>query len=283
MMMSAEETEWIWCEYHDSPFYAAVDRFAKDVSGIDGMPAGHPSLLFYIAVYAIDDIKCIDCKKRRLERCRNLRNDIVHYLKINGHDNHKELAAEAIYCVRFGLEALTITRCLKEFCIMSEHINELVPNPKVNAEIREIARKCFWDDEFKEWFKGYYNDRCCISEAITLKVKEMRKANPPKENLSIHRGRGNRNWELFSDVTQKEQKIKELQVLFEKENLSMVNISSREGKRFDLIVIFYKNMENNKLIDSDKNPKGYLRFLKEAGFTFDTSDSNVEKKLRKTL
>ena len=282
-MKSEEEAAWIWSEYRDCGLFAAIDRFAKDVSGMDGMPAGHPSLLFYLAVYAIDDIKCIGNQERRLVKCRNLKNDIVHYLKLHGYDNHKELAAEIIYCVRYGLVALSYSRCINEIRIMSEHINELIPDPKLNAEIRRIARSCFGDDEFKEWFKGYYDGRDFISETIISKVKEIRKANPPKEKVSIHRGRGNRNRELFSDVALKEQKIKELQKLFERENLSMVDISSRDGKHFDLIVIFYKNMENNKLIDSIINPKGYLRFLKEAGFTFDTSDSNVEKKLRKTL
>ncbi len=70
MRMSEEETAWISNEYSDCPLFAAVKSFVRDVSGINGMPAGHPSLVFYLAVFAIDHIKCINNRKRRLEKCR---------------------------------------------------------------------------------------------------------------------------------------------------------------------------------------------------------------------
>ena len=85
MRMSEEETAWISNEYSDCPLFAAVKSFVKEVSIMDGMPAGHPSLVFYLSVYAIDDIKCTDNRERRLERCRNLRRNIIYYLKSNNY------------------------------------------------------------------------------------------------------------------------------------------------------------------------------------------------------
>ena len=46
MRMSEEETAWISNEYSDCPLFAAVKSFVKEVSIMDGMPAGHPSLVF---------------------------------------------------------------------------------------------------------------------------------------------------------------------------------------------------------------------------------------------
>lgn len=281
MMMSEEEATWIWSEYRDCGLFAAIDRFAKDVSGIDGVPAGHPSLLFYLAVYAIDEIKCIVNSYRRLERCRNLRNDIVHYLKINGYDNHKELAAEAIYCVQYGLEALTFMRCIKEICIMPEHINELVSDQNMKAEIRKIARKCFGGEEFKEWINGYYDGRDFISETIISKLKEMRKANPPKEEIVKKKGKGNRNKELFTDENLKRQMVEELKKLFNERGLKMTEIKvTKNSKELNCIVEFYGNMIENKIIEDDVYPRSYIRFLKEGGFSFAVSDKTVEGRLR---
>ena len=213
MRMSGEEAEWIRSEYRDCPLYAAVDRFVKDVSSADAMPAEHSSLLFYLAVYAIDDIKCIGNKPRRLAKCKDLKNDLVYYLKNHHYDNLYLNAAEVIYCVRYSLEALSLMEYLKEISIMSEHINELITDITMNAEIRSIARNCFWGDEkLKAWLKGYFDGRDCISERITSEIKEMRKANPPKENSAEKKGRGNRNNELFSDTELKEKMKKELRL-----------------------------------------------------------------------
>ena len=283
MRMSEEEAAWISNEYWDCPLFAAVKSFVKEVSIMDGMPAGHPSLVFYLAVYAIDDIKCRDNRERRLERCRNLRRDIIYYLKLNNYSDENKLAAVIIYCVQYGLEALSFSGCIKEICILSEHINELVTDPATKYEIREASRKYFWVEDFQKWFVGYYEGKVFISETIIAKLREMRKANPPKEEVVKKKGRGNRNWELFTDESLKEQKINEFRELFAKKNLSMENISLRSSVYEDVILSFYLDMKTNQIIDSSKNPKGYLRFMKAAGVTFDSTDSNVEKKLRKIL
>ena len=283
MRMSEEETAWISNEYSDCPLFAAVKSFVKEVSGINGMPAGHPSLVFYLAVFAIDHIKCINNRKRRLEKCRILKNEIIYHLKLNQYSDENKLAAVIIYCVQYGLEALSFSGCIKEICILSEHINELVSDPTTKYEIREASRKCFWVEDFKKWFVGYYEGKEFISETIMAKLREMRKANPPKEEVVKKKGRGNRNWELFTDESLKEQKINEFRELFAKRNLSMKNISLRSSDYEDVILSFYRDMKTNQIIDSYKNPKGYLRFMKAAGVTFDSTDSNVEKKLRKIL
>ena len=283
MRMSEEEAAWISNEYWDCPLFAAVKSFVKEVSIMDGMPAGHPSLVFYLAVYAIDDIKCTDNRERRLERCRNLRRNIIYYLKSNNYSNENKLAAVIIYCVQYGLEALSFSGCIKEICILSEHINELVSDPATKYEIREASRKYFWVEDFQKWFVGYYEGKVFISETIIAKLREMRKANPPKEEVVKKKGRGKRNWELFTDESLKEQKINEFRELFAKKNLSMENISLRSSVYEDVILSFYLDMKTNQIIDSSKNPKGYLRFMKAAGVTFDSTDSNVEKKLRKIL
>ena len=283
MRMSEEETAWISNEYSDCPLFAAVKSFVKEVSIIDGMPAGPPSLVFYLAVNAIDDIKCRDNRERRLERCRNLRRNIIYYLKSNNYSDENKLAAVIIYCVQYGLEALSFSGSIKEICIMSEHINELVTDQTTKDKIREISRKCFWIEDFQKWFVGYYEGKEFISETIMAKLREMRKANPPKEEVVKKKGRGNRNWELFTDESLKEQKINEFRELFAKRNLSMKNISLRSSDYEDVILSFYRDMKTNQIIDSYKNPKGYLRFMKAAGVTFDSTDSNVEKKLRKIL
>ena len=283
MRMSEEEAAWISNEYWDCPLFAAVKSFVKDVSGIKDMPAEHPSIVFYLAVYAIDDIKCINNRKRRLERCRNLKRDIIYHLKLNQYSDENKLAAVIIYCVQYGLEALSFSGCIKEIFIMSEHINELVTDPTTKYEIREASRKYFWVEDFQKWFVGYYEGKVFISETIIAKLREMRKANPPKEEVVKKKGRGKRNWELFTDESLKEQKINEFRELFAKKNLSMENISLRSSVYEDVILSFYLDMKTNQIIDSSKNPKGYLRFMKAAGVTFDSTDSNVEKKLRKIL
>ena len=283
MRMSEEEAAWISNEYSDCPLFAAVKSFVKEVSIMDGMPAEHPSIVFYLAVYAIDDIKCTDNRECRLERCRNLRRDIIYYLKSNNYSNENKLAAVIIYCVQYGLEALSFSGCIKEICILSEHINELVSDPATKYEIREASRKYFWVEDFQKWFVGYYEGKVFISETIIAKLREMRKANPPKEEVVKKKGRGKRNWELFTDESLKEQKINEFRELFAKKNLSMENISLRSSVYEDVILSFYLDMKTNQIIDSSKNPKGYLRFMKAAGVTFDSTDSNVEKKLRKIL
>lgn len=283
MRMSEEETAWISNEYSDCPLFAAVKSFVRDVSGINGMPAGHPSLVFYLAVFAIDHIKCINNRKRRLEKCRILKNEIIYHLKLNQYSDENKLAAVIIYCVQYGLEALSFSRCIKEIFIMSEHINELVTDQTTKDKIREISRKCFWGEDFQKWFVGYYEGKEFISETIIAKLREMRKANPPKEEVVKKTGRGNRNKELFTDESLKEQKINEFRELFAKRNLSMKNISLRSSDYEDVILSFYRDMKTNQIIDSYKNPKGYLRFMKAAGVTFDSTDSNVEKKLRKIL
>ena len=283
MRMSEEEAAWISNEYWDCPLFAAVKSFVKDVSGIKDMPAEHPSIVFYLAVFAIDHIKCINNRKRRLERCRNLKRDIIYHLKLNQYSDENKLAAVIIYCVQYGLEALSFSECIKEICILSEHINELVSDPATKYEIRKASRKYFWVEDFQKWFVGYYEGKVFISETIMTKLREMRKANPPKDEIAKKKGRGKRNWELFTDESLKEQKINEFRELFAKKNLSMENISLRSSVYEDVILSFYLDMKTNQIIDSSKNPKGYLRFMKAAGVTFDSTDSNVEKKLRKIL
>ena len=281
MRMSEEEAAWISNEYWDCPLFAAVKSFVKDVSGIKDMPAEHPSLVFYLAVYAIDDIKCTDNRERRLERCRNLRRDIIYYLKSNNYSNENKLAAVIIYCVQYGLEALSFSRCIKEIFIMSEHINELVTDQTTKDKIREISRKCFWVEDFQKWFVGYYEGKVFISETIMTKLREMRKANPPKDEIVKKKGKGNRNKELFSDENMKRQMVEELKKLFSERGLKMTEIKvTKNSKELNCIVEFYGYMIENKKIEDDVYPRSYIRFLKEGGFSFAVSDKTVEGKLR---
>ena len=283
MRMSEEEAAWISNEYWDCPLFAAVKSFVKEVSIMDGMPAGHPSLVFYLAVYAIDDIKCTDNRERRLERCRNLRRNIIYYLKSNNYSNENKLAAVIIYCVQYGLEALSFSRCIKEIFIMSEHINELVSDPTTKYKIREASRKCFWIEDFKKWFVGYYEGKEFISETIMAKLREMRKANPPKEEVVKKKGRGNRNRELFKDENMKRQMIDELKKLFCENGLSMTNVRvTKKDVELNCLTEFYKKICERVGINY-VNPRGYIRFLKEAGFSFATNDENVEAKFRDTI
>ena len=281
MRMSEEETAWISNEYSDCPLFAAVKSFVKEVSIMDGMPAGHPSLVFYLAVYAIDDIKCTDNRERRLERCRNLRRDIIYYLKSNNYSDENKLAAVIIYCVQYGLEALSFSGCIKEICILSEHINELVSDPTTKYEIREASRKYFWVEDFQKWFVGYYEGKVFISETIIAKLREMRKANPPKEEVVKKKGKGNRNKELFTDENMKRQMVEELKKLFSERGLKMTEIKvTKNSKELNCIVEFYGYMIENKIIEDDVYPRSYIRFLKEGGFSFAVSDKTVEGKLR---
>lgn len=281
MRMSEEEAVWISNEYLDSPFFAAVKSFVRDVSGINGMPAGHPSLVFYLAVFAIDHIKCINNRKRRLEKCRILKNEIIYHLKLNQYSDENKLAAVIIYCVQYGLEALSFSRCIKEIFIMSEHINELVTDQTTKDKIREISRKCFWVEDFQKWFVGYYEGKVFISETIMTKLREMRKANPPKDEIVKKKGKGNRNKELFSDENMKRQMVEELKKLFSERGLKMTEIKvTKNSKELNCIVEFYGYMIENKIIEDDVYPRSYIRFLKEGGFSFAVSDKTVEGKLR---
>ena len=281
MRMSEEEAVWISNEYLDSPFFAAVKSFVRDVSGINGMPAGHPSLVFYLAVFAIDHIKCINNRKRRLEKCRILKNEIIYHLKLNQYSDENKLAAVIIYCVQYGLEALSFSRCIKEIFIMSEHINELVTDQTTKDKIREISRKCFWVEDFQKWFVGYYEGKSFISETIIAKLREMRKANPPKDEIVKKKGKGNRNKELFSDENMKRQMVEELKKLFSERGLKMTEIKvTKNSKELNCIVEFYGYMIENKIIEDDVYPRSYIRFLKEGGFSFAVSDKTVEGKLR---
>ena len=281
MRMSEEEAAWISNEYSDCPLFAAVKSFVKEVSITDCMPAGHPSLVFYLAVYAIDDIKCTDNRECRLERCRNLRRDIIYYLKSNNYSNENKLAAVIIYCVQYGLEALSFSGCIKEICILSEHINELVSDPATKYEIREASRKYFWVEDFQKWFVGYYEGKVFISETIIAKLREMRKANPPKEEVVKKKGKGNRNKELFTDENMKRQMVEELKKLFSERGLKMTEIKvTKNSKELNCIVEFYGYMIENKIIEDDVYPRSYIRFLKEGGFSFAVSDKTVEGKLR---
>ena len=282
--MSEEEAKWIKSEYRDCPLYAAVDRFAKDVAGIEGMPAEHPSFLFYNTVYAIDDIKCIGNKERRLEKCRDLKNDVLYYLKHNKYYNQNKLAAEIIYCVRYSLEALSLMGCLKEIRIMSEHTNELISDDKTNEEIREIARKCFMGEKLVEWIKSYYDGTNFISETIKLKVKEMRKANPPKEEQIHKPGGGNRNKDLFPDEITKQKKIEVFKNLFSEKKLNMTDVMiTNNSKEYKCIIDFYSALLKNGEIEQYANPRGYIRFLNEAGITFAAGEKNAENKFRKIM
>ena len=281
MRMSEEEAVWISNEYLDSPFFAAVKSFVKEVSIMDGMPAGHPSLVFYLAVFAIDHIKCINNRKRRLEKCRILKNEIIYHLKLNQYSDENKLAAVIIYCVQYGLEALSFSRCIKEIFIMSEHINELVTDQTTKDKIREISRKCFWVEDFQKWFVGYYEGKVFISETIIAKLREMRKANPPKDEIVKKKGKGNRNKELFSDENMKRQMVEELKKLFSERGLKMTEIKvTKNSKELNCIVEFYGYMIENKIIEDDVYPRSYIRFLKEGGFSFAVSDKTVEGKLR---
>ena len=281
MRMSEEEAAWISNEYSDCPLFAAVKSFVRDVSGINGMPAGHPSLVFYLAVFAIDHIKCINNRKRRLEKCRILKNEIIYHLKLNQYSDENKLAAVIIYCVQYGLEALSFSGCIKEICIMSEHINELVTDQTTKDKIREISRKCFWVEDFQKWFVGYYEGKVFISETIIAKLREMRKANPPKDEIVKKKGKGNRNKELFTDENMKRQMVEELKKLFSERGLKMTEIKvTKNSKELNCIVEFYGYMIENKIIEDDVYPRSYIRFLKEGGFSFAVSDKTVEGKLR---
>ena len=282
--MSEEEAKLIKSEYRDCPLYAAVDRFAKDVAGIEGMPAEHPSFLFYHAVYAIDDIKCIGNTERRLEKCRDLKNDVLHYLKHNKYYNQNKLAAEIICCVQYSLEAFSFMECMNEIRIMSKHINELISDDKTNEEIREIARKCFMGEKLVEWIKSYYDGRDFISETITSKVKEIRKVNPPKEDVIKKKRKGNRNNELFSDMELMNNMLNELKIRFKEKGLKMTGIKTKkDSKEIKCLIDFYKFMKQNGIIDDCSNPPGYLRFLKKGGFSFETADKTVEGAFRNRM
>ena len=281
MRMSEEEAVWISNEYWDCPLFAAVKSFVKDVSGIKDMPAEHPSIVFYLAVFAIDHIKCINNRKRRLEKCRILKNEIIYHLKLNQYSDENKLAAVIIYCVQYGLEALSFSRCIKEIFIMSEHINELVTDQTTKDKIREISRKCFWVEDFQKWFVGYYEGKVFISETIMTKLREMRKANPPKDEIVKKKGKGNRNKELFTDENMKRQMVEELKKLFSERGLKMTEIKvTKNSKELNCIVEFYGYMIENKIIEDDVYPRSYIRFLKEGGFSFAVSDKTVEGKLR---
>ena len=281
MRMSEEEAAWISNEYSDCPLFAAVKSFVKDVSGIKDMPAEHPSIVFYLAVFAIDHIKCINNRKRRLEKCRILKNEIIYHLKLNQYSDENKLAAVIIYCVQYGLEALSFSRCIKEILIMSEHINELVTDQTTKDKIREISRKCFWGEDFQKWFVGYYEGKVFISETIMTKLREMRKANPPKDEIVKKKGKGNRNKELFTDENMKRQMVEELKKLFSERGLKMTEIKvTKNSKELNCIVEFYGYMIENKIIEDDVYPRSYIRFLKEGGFSFAVSDKTVEGKLR---
>ena len=281
MRMSEEEIAWISNEYSDCPLFAAVKSFVKEVSIMDGMPAGPPSLVFYLAVFAIDHIKCINNRKRRLEKCRILKNEIIYHLKLNQYSDENKLAAVIIYCVQYGLEALSFSRCIKEIFIMSEHINELVTDQTTKDKIREISRKCFWVEDFQKWFVGYYEGKVFISETIMTKLREMRKANPPKDEIVKKKGKGNRNKELFTDENMKRQMVEELKKLFSERGLKMTEIKvTKNSKELNCIVEFYGYMIENKIIEDDVYPRSYIRFLKEGGFSFAVSDKTVEGKLR---
>ena len=258
MRMSEEEAAWISNEYSDCPLFAAVKSFVRDVSGINGMPAGHPSLVFYLAVFAIDHIKCINNRKRRLEKCRILKNKIIHHLKLNQYSDENELAAVIIYCVQYGLEALSFSGCIKEICIMSEHINELVTDQTTKDKIREISRKCFWVEDFQIWFVGYYEGKEFISETIIAKLREMRKANPPKEEVVKKTGRGNRNKELFTDENMKLEMIEELKAFFGEKGLSMTNVRlTNKDVELNCLTEFYKKICERVDINY-VNPRGYI-------------------------
>lgn len=285
MRMRGEETEWIRSEYRDCPLYAAVDRFVKDVSSMKDMPAGHPSLLFYLAVYSIDDIKCIGNKPRRLEKCKDLKNDLVYYLKNHHYDNPYLIAAEVIYCVRYSLEALSLMEYLKEISIMSEHINELITDITMNAEIRSIARNCFWgDEELKAWLKGYFDGRDYISERIISEIQEMRKANPPKEEAVKNTGKGNRPHELFTDMALKKEMLNEIKKRFKEKGLEMTGIkTTKNSKELKCLINFYLYLIQNKKIADCSNPPGYRRFLEEGGFSFETDNRTVEGAFRRRM
>lgn len=284
MKMSEGEKAWIRSEYNVCPLFKAIERFAKDVSAIEGMPAEHPSLLFYLTVNAVDDIKCTGNKDHRLKRCMDLKNDILHYLKLKLYDDCNKRAAEVICCVRYSLTALSLMEYMKEICIMSEHINSLITDTEQKERIEGTARKCFSVEDLSEWLDGYFEGRDFISETITSSVGDMRKANPIKEEVVKKGGKGNRKRELFSDMKLKERMKKEILKRLDEKNLSITNISlNRNYELLACLVDFYKYMKTNSIIQDFNNYWGYLRFLKESGFTFDTNDDNVVKKLRKVL
>ena len=113
------------------------------------------------------------------------------------------------------------------------------------------------------------------------KLREMRKANPPKDEIVKKKGKGNRNKELFTDENMKRQMVEELKKLFSERGLKMTEIKvTKNSKELNCIVEFYGYMIENKIIEDDVYPRSYIRFLKEGGFSFAVSDKTVEGKLR---
>ena len=166
---------------------------------------------------------------------------------------------------------------------MSEHINELVTDQTTKDKIREISRKCFWVEDFQKWFVGYYEGKEFISETIIAKLREMRKANPPKDEIVKKKGKGNRNKELFTDENMKLEMIEELKAFFGEKGLSMTNVRlTNKDVELNCLTEFYKKICERVDINY-VNPRGYIRFLKEAGFSFATNDENVEVKFRDTI
>ena len=76
----------------------------------------------------------------------------------------------------------------------------------------------------------------------------------------------------------------ELLERFAEKNLSITGIIVKgKSESQDCLIDFYNYIKSNKKIQNYNNPCGYLRFLKESGFSFTTSDDNVVKKLRKEM
>lgn len=174
MMMSEEETKWIWSNYKTCPLYVAIEKLVMGVSCVDGAPAEHPSLLFYLVINAIDDIKCASTKQRRLDKCKEMKELLVFYLKNKRYDNPNSLAAEILICVKSALLVCSELEYVQEIAIIYDHFHKLLGNGEFSNKLRISSITCFKGDKLEAWLGDYIESKVFISEDIVRNVTEIR-------------------------------------------------------------------------------------------------------------
>lgn len=282
MMMNEEETKWIRSNYKTCPLYAAIAKLVVGVSGMDGAPAEHPSLLFYLVVNAIDDIKCASTKQRRLDKCKEMKDRLVFYLKNKRYDQPNNLAAEILICVKSALLLCSELEYLQEMDLIYHHIYELVNGDDVHYNrLREYAMTYFRGDELEVWLKDYIKSKVFVSEDIVKNVTEISKKSVVAPVGAKSKGKGNRNKELFSDKEEETRMKSKLIAVFSENDLRKNNIGCTNSDT-EILVIgdFYNWMRAKGYIEKYSNSRGYYRFLTEiCGFGFSRSESRVLQKL----
>lgn len=281
MMMSEEETKWIWSNYKTCPLYAAIAKLVVGVSGMDGAPAEHPSLLFYLVVNAIDDIKCASTKQRRLDKCKEMKELLVFYLKNKRYDNPNSLAAEILICVKSALLVCSELEYVQEIAIIYDHFHKLLGNGEFSNKLRISSITCFKGDKLEAWLGDYIESKVFISEDIVKNVTEISKKSVVAPVGAKSKGKGNRNKELFSDKEEETRMKSKLIAVFSENDLRKNNIGCTNSDT-EILVIgdFYNWMRAKGYIEKYSNSRGYYRFLTEiCGFGFSRSESRVLQKL----